>query len=340
MRILAADIGGTKTLLQVADYHSKRFQLIHEQRFHSAAFDDFHQLLEQFLAEMPTPLSPLHSACLAVAGPVQEQGEQQTASVTNLPWTIDSAHLGEAFNIPKVRLINDFQAIGYGVQTLDESELYSLQAGAPQLQAPALVIGAGTGLGAGQLIWCQDHYRIIASEYGHADFAPADTLQIELWQFLRQRLGRVAIESVLSGPGLVNIYQFFCSRQPAAVSWQLQQRLSTGDSAAAISEYAQEHQDSLACQALALLVSIYGAQAGNLALVSLAQGGVYIAGGIAPKILGQLSGGDFIKSFNNKGKMSHLMEKFPVAVVMDPKVGLRGAAFVATLHKTSDPDAS
>jgi len=333
MRILAADIGGTKTLLQVADYHGKRFHLVHEQRFHSAAFDDFHQLLGKFLAETQEPTSPIHSACLAVAGPVQEQGKQQTASVTNLPWTLDSARLAEAFNIPSVRLINDFQAVGYGVQTLNEHELYALQAGERLVRAPALVIGAGTGLGAGQLIWCQDHYQIIASEYGHADFAPTDPLQAELWQFLRQRLGRVAIEAVLSGPGLVSIYQFFCSRQPAAISWQLQQRLSTGDSAAAISEYAQEHQDPLACQALALLVSIYGAQAGNLALVNLAQGGVYIAGGIAPRILGQLRGGNFINAFNNKGKMSHLMEKFPVVVVMDPKVGLRGAALVATLRK-------
>ena len=331
MRILAADIGGTKTLLRVTDHHGKRFLLVHEQRFPSAAFHDFHQLLEQFLNEAPEPLAPINSACLAVAGPVQEQGGQQTASVTNLPWALSSARLGEAFNIPSVRLINDFQAVGYGVQTLAAHELCMLQAGERLAQASGLVIGAGTGFGAAQLTWCRDHYRIVASEYGHADFAPTDSLQDELWQFLMQRLGRVAIETVLSGPGLLNIYQFFCARQPAEVSWALQQRLSAGDAAAAISEFALEHQDPLACQALNLLVTIYGAQAGDLALVNLPHGGVTIAGGIAPKILGPLKAGNFINSFKNKGKMSQLMEKFPVGVALDPKVGLRGATLAATL---------
>jgi glucokinase len=205
-------------------------------------------------------------------------------------------------------LINDFQAVGYGIDGLGDADVVTLQTGVEQPEGPRVVIGAGTGLGEGLLVWNGDRYDIYPSEGGHVDFGPTDDIQLELYKHLRARFGRVTYERVVSGPGLENIYTFLRERDPSAESLELKNALSNNDAAATISQFATEHNDALATQALEIFCNAYGAQAGNLALTCLPTGGVYIAGGIAPKIIQKLKTGTFMQAFRNKGRMQPLLE--------------------------------
>jgi len=328
MRILAGDIGGTKTLLQIAECDAGRCRPVREQRFDSGAYASLATIIRDFFRNENA--NTIEAACFGVAGPVKQAAAGQHVKVTNLPWEIDSQSLAHEFGFPHARLINDFQAVGYGIEALGVQDLVELQRGEAVARGPRAVIGAGTGLGQGILVWDRDHYEPIATEGGHASFGPNDELQIELTRYLLKYCGRASYERVLSGHGLVRLYNFLKERGETPESSAVAQAMQDDDPAAAITRAALEQNDALANQTLDLFVDIYGAQAGNLALTVGATGGVYIAGGIAPKILSRCTDGRFMRAFCNKGKMTPYVTAVPVQVVTNPQVGLIGAALAAS----------
>jgi glucokinase len=322
MRVLAGDIGGTKVLVRLAEFERGKFRVVAEKRFESAAYDGLTPIVHEFL-NGEKPAAP-DGACFGIAGPIEVTATGQVARTTNLPWVIKTDSISAETGIPRVRLINDFQAIGYALDVLDSSELVALQNGERAARAPRAVIGAGTGLGQTLLVWERDRYEALPTEGGHVDFAPTDELQMDLLRFLTERHGRVSYERVLSGDGLMSLYEFFVARGVASGSG------GGCDSPAAVSGAALERSDAAAVAALELFASAYGAHAGNVALSYLAAGGVFIAGGIAPKILPALRDGRFARAFKDKGRMGVLLERFPVHVVTNEKAGLLGAAVAAT----------
>lgn len=327
--ILAGDIGGTKTLLQVAEVIDHKVHVLSEQRFESAKFSGLVPIVEMFLgtcSDMGIQLTSIKTACFGVAGPIN--GRQ--ASLTNLPWTIDADEIMHFFGFSNVSLVNDFEAIGYGIAALQPDDMTVLQQGAPKPQGMQVVLGAGTGLGVCFLVWCGGRYQVIPSEGGHMDFAPVDEQQIQLLHYLRQTLGHVSYERLVSGAGLIAIYQFLCEQSATNASLELRQAMLAGDAAAVIAEFALTGKDEVAKNALDMFVRIYGAQAGNLALAVLARGGVYVAGGIAPKIISTLLAGGFMQAFLDKGRFRGMLSDLPVQVIMNEKVGLLGAALLAS----------
>ncbi len=321
MPILAGDIGGTKTLLQLKEAD----EVLFERRFDSAAFDTFDALLAAFFEQTASMgLGEVRAGCIGVAGPVTGR----LARVTHLPWQLDADALAARFGIPRLQLINDFQAVGYGLETLAGDDLKVLQPGQARAGAPRALIGAGTGLGEGILVRREDHYEVLASEGGHVDFAPTDEHQRALLAWLSECQPRVSYEHIVSGPGLETLYRFHAAQFAGQASAPLLAALERGKGAAAISQAAGQG-DDLAAQTLDMFVKIYGAQAGNLALTCLAAGGVYIAGGIAPRMAERLSSGVFMAAFRDKGRMGELVAQYPVYLVMNPRVGLQGAAEVA-----------
>jgi glucokinase len=326
MRVLAADIGGTKTLIALAEPVDGRLTLVQERRYANADYAGFAAIVADYLARLAPDQRLIKRACFAVAGPVMTAGDSEVARTTNLPWRLDTRRLAHEFDLPAVRLVNDFQAAGHGIELLGEHDQVALQAGRPRPGAPRTVLGAGTGLGTALLVWQGAQYQVLSTEGGHVDFAPNGAQQLRLLAWLAQRHGHVSIERLLSGPGLANIYDFLCEEEPERVDPELARRMRTQDAAAAVSEYAIIHCDPLADAALTLFVSIYGAHAGNLALLSLPYGGLYVAGGIAPHILSRLTDGCFMAAFNDKGRMAHVTAEIPVSVIINPKVCLLGAA--------------
>ena len=324
MKVFAGDLGGTHARLEIAEVEGTHPRTLRAHVFPSADYEDPAAFLTEFLAG-----EDVAGACLAVAGPVEDHRDHQTAHVTNLPWDLDSRDLARRLGLPALRLINDFQAVGYGLEALQPKDRVELQTGHPRPHAPRALIGAGTGLGMGLLVWQGGHYEVLPSEGGHAGFAPAEPLQDALLAWLRKRYGHVSWERVLSGPGLVNLYHFLRQRESHRANAALDRAMAEGDAAAQISEFALWHGDALAREALELFVRLYGAAAGDLALTTLPRGGLYIAGGIAPKILDVLHTGEFVTAFRDKGRMTELMATFPVRVVINTRVGLMGAALAA-----------
>jgi glucokinase len=292
---------------------------VFERRYESGDYASFEDLLADFLREATVSLGPVSiaAACIGVAGPVADG----SAQVTNLPWGLQEKELRRRFSIPHLRLINDFSAIGYGLETLAPSDLLTLQRGEAQPRAPRALIGAGTGLGMGILIWREGVYEVLPSEGGHVDFAPTSGLQRALLEYLSQRQGRVSVENLLSGQGLLTLYQFVAFYRGDSPSPDIVD--PAGVTAAA------ESGQGLAQEAIRLFVEIYGAQAGNLALTCLAAGGVYVAGGVAPRIQSYMTEGAFMEAFLAKAPMHHLLARFPVHLVLDTSVGLKGATEVA-----------
>jgi glucokinase len=328
MIVLAGDIGGTKTLLQLSRSSSDGLEILHEQRYASAEFGEFLPLASQFVEESFQLTGERPSrACFGVAGPVNGR----KAKTTNLPWTLDADALEADLKIQQVRLINDFQSVGYGVDALKSEDIVTLQQGVEKPQGTRVIIGAGTGLGQAFLIWQADHYEVAASEGGHSDFSPADDDQIELLRYLRKRYRWATWERVVSGRGLVNIFEFLVERDAPPLSAPLQEALRNEDHAAAISRFGMQGQDPTAAKALQIFVTLYGAQAGNLALTGLATGGVYLAGGVASKIIDKLTDGTFMNAFSNKeDRMQPLLKAMPVRVIVNPNVGLLGSAIAAS----------
>lgn len=323
--LLAGDLGGTNTRLCIARPGPQGQQILFEQHFKTDAYPQLLPMLQAFLAAAPTP--PPTRACIAVAGPVEDTGHGQWARVTRQQWELDGMALRQALNLERLQLINDFEAIGHAIAVLPAEQLHTLQTGAPLAKANRAVIGAGTGLGQALLIPTGDGYRVLPTEGGHVDFAPQGELQQALLGFLERRYPHVSYDRVVSGPGLVAIYHFMGEHLNLPLD------IDTADpgAAAAISETAVRGTDPAAQQALALFVTLYGAQAGNLALAALARGGVYIAGGIATKILPTLQHDAFLAAFHAKGRMEALLRNIPVHVVTAPQVGLLGAIQVAQL---------
>lgn len=313
-RILAADIGGTTSRFVLA---TAAGDVLAASNYASGDFDGFEAIMERFLSESQSP--KIASACIGIAGPVESDDLGERARVTNLPWVIESSGLAERLGGARVRLINDFQAVGLGIEALRPEELVTLQAGRPAPRGPRALIGAGTGLGQGILVWSQDHYEPIPTEGGHADFSPADDEQWALACELRAQHGHVSWERLISGNGLEAIDEFLARRTGTA-------RTRT---AAQVTQAALARRDPVAIRAVELFVQLYGAQAGNLALTVGATGGVYVAGGIAPRILDKLRDGTFMRAFLAKGRMRPLLETIPVRVVIADDVGLRGVVLGA-----------
>jgi len=314
-RVLAGDIGGTKTLLALAHWETGQLCVVREARFNTGDYATLTPMVREFLAGVKP-----HAACFGIAGPISGR----RIKLTNREFWIDADEIAQACAIDQVHLINDFAAIGYGLDTLAETELHILQKGPVRPRAPRALLGAGTGLGQAILVWQNDHYEVLSTEGGHVDFAPVNEIQIGLWRALSAQYGHVSYERLLSGQGLIDIFQHLAvTHRPSS---ELLSALQGVDPAAVISEFGLSHRDAVAEQALELFAEIYGQQAGNLALSTLAEGGVYIAGGIAPKLIALLSAGGFIEAFRAKGRYRDWLSSLQVAVVMNPKVGLLGAA--------------
>jgi len=328
MLLLAADIGGTKTRLTLTDYNAGNFTTVRDQRFDSAAHSSFSSIAQAFLQGARPD-----AACFAVAGPIENLPDRDICHVTNLPWKLDSAALATELSIQHVKLINDFQAVGYGIEHLGKEDILTLQTGQPKPQGVRAVIGAGTGLGQALLVWSGKHYEVISTEGGHTDFAPDSELEVELWRWFRRQHAHISYERVVSGMGIASIYAFLCERTPQCESDELKAELAaTTDTAATLAAWTQR--DALARQTFDLFARVYGAQAGNLALTALPQNGLFIAGGIAAKNLELMQAGGFMQAFRNKGRMSRLMETIPVHIITHSHVGLLGATHQATRLRT------
>jgi len=321
--IIAGDIGGTKTLLALFEPGARAPQF--ERRYDSHTQPDFPSLLGQFLddARGATGACPqVERACFGIAGPVLDGH----VKVTNLPWAVDARVLERVFDIPRVQLLNDFAAAAHGVEALEEDDVVTLQPGKPIADAPRVVLGAGTGLGIAYMVAEGNGYRVIAGEGGHAAFAPVDEEQVALWRHVRAGSNRVVLEHVLSGSGLARVYEFLRTARRHPESPAVAREMAEGDSAAAIARNAMDRNDPLASAALDLFVAIYGATAGDHALNVVARGGVFVAGGIAPKILPRIAAGGFLAAFNAKADFSALAREMPVRVVTNERLGLIGAA--------------
>jgi len=323
--ILAGDIGGTKALLLLAALRQGRPEPVLERRYAVASFSGFSAMLARFLDEcrhFRGRDARLASACFGAAGPVSADCIQ----MTNLPWRLDAEAIAAEFGIGRVLLVNDFEAAACGIEALGQGDSVILQRGELLPQAARVVIGAGSGLGVAYSLPRGKRFQVISGEGGHAGFAPADDEQVRLWQKLHVQFGRVSVEHVVSGPGLVRICEFLRATLPQSPALQESVR---AEGAAAISRYALEQGDPLACRALDLFIACYGAAAGDHALTVTARGGVFIAGGIAPKILSRLAAGGFMAAFNAKGAHAHMTGRMPVQVVTTERLGLLGAALIA-----------
>jgi len=320
--ILAGDIGGTKTNLGIYTFnrHGELACLVDGSYSNreSASIED---IIRRFL-DM-TEIGPVRQACFGVAGAVQ----QGVCTMSNLGWRLDERALAKNLDLQRVALLNDLVTTAYGISTLPADKLVTLNAGKPDAGGNMALIAAGTGLGEAILVHTDHGLHISASEGGHADFAPRDEDEIELWRYLASKFGHVSVERLVSGPGLYNIYAFLRDSGRLPEPEWLRARIATAsDASAVIASQALRKECPLCEAAMHRFVSIYGAAAGNLALRSLATGGLYIGGGIAPKILEALSDGNFIAIFQDKGRFSQLLSSMPVKVILEPKTALLGAA--------------
>ena len=319
--IISGDIGGTQTRLRISAINHRDPLL--QKSFPSSQYLGLAEIIDEFLRQANT--TAIAAACFAVAGPVLER----RVKLTNLPWTVDADQIAQRFNIPRVSLINDFEAVGMAIEALQPQDLLTLQPGIAQQHGVRLAVGAGTGLGVTLLTWQQDGYCVHPSEGGHMDFAPSDATQYELLHYLQQRHGHVSYERIVSGPGLVSIFEFLRDSGRGVPSEPLLKAMANNDAAATIAQFAQRDREPVAVMALDLFISIYGAFVGNLALVSLPRGGIYVAGGIAAKIAPVMRQGVFLRAFCDKGRFSGLLQTLPLHVVINPDAGLLGAHRVA-----------
>jgi glucokinase len=357
--LLAGDIGGTKTILRLVKASEAKtsgskdsgarapepvtLKTTFEHTYPSQAYPDLVPMVKEFLhqaAEDSGKDHPPERACFAIAGPVVEN----TSSLTNLTWSLAGDRLQNELALDRVELINDFEAVGYGVFGLTPDDIHTLQAGDPDGNAPVAIIGAGTGLGQGFVLPQGGRPTVFPSEGGHADFAPRSELEFQLMHYLldKHKISRVSVERVVSGQGIVSIYQFLRDREfgtespavaEAITAWERQTGLSTKtiDPAAVIAKAAAKDGDHLCQKAMEIFVSAYGAEAGNLALKLLPYGGLYVAGGIAAKNLPLMTECTFLDAFAHKGRVSPLLDRVPVHIVLNPQVGLIGAALKAAV---------
>ncbi|MGI9166856.1 MAG: glucokinase [Pyrinomonadaceae bacterium] len=322
--ILAGDIGGTKTNIALFQTNGSEVgSVIRQRTFRSADYESLESILQEFIGETEPGIT---SACFGIAAPVI----QGRAKTPNLNWTISDEALADLLRIDQVWLINDLEATAYGIETLGDSQLLTLNAGEPKSGGNRALIAAGTGLGMAGIFYRNGHYHPMPSEGGHSDFAPRTPLELELFQYLSEKFaGHVSYERVLSGPGLFNVYSFLRDQNFAEEPAWLAEQIASGDKTAAVSTAASANKSELAVKALDMFVAVYGAMAGNLALLMMAGGGLYVGGGIAPKILEKLKDGTFMKAFTDKGRLSTLVASIPVHIILDDKTALFGAASAA-----------
>ena len=336
MQVLAGDIGGTKTLLAVAEVvaagqsaASLRIDLAGARRYDSRQYPGLSAICQQYERDEGRRLPP--HAGFGVAGPVTN-GRSQT---TNLPWILDERDLARTLGLATVRLANDFHALALGILAVGQADLVMLNEGARDASGPCVLLGAGTGLGEAVLVPSTGgRYVVLASEGGHADFAPRDEHEIGILRFLLQRYEHVSWERVLSGDGIVNLAEALAHLTRLPLPDTVMHAIQTNRSEAPSAITLAAQTDPLCRRVLQTFASMYGAEAGNLALKTLATGGVYVAGGIAPKILPFLSDGTFREGFLGKGRMRHLLEAMPVAVVLQPNTAVYGAALLAAQSAT------
>ncbi len=316
MYFIAGDIGGTKTLLQISAADGV---VLLQKSYPSAAHAGLAEILDDFLHE--AEIADIASACFALAGPVSGRRVQ----LTNLPWLVDADAIAARFGIKQVSLVNDFAAVGMGIAALRPEHLLTLQTGNEQPRGVRLAVGAGTGLGVAWLTPAHGAYAVHPSEGGHMDFAPVDAEQYALLRYLQQRHGHVSYERIVSGPGLLSIFEFLRDTGRLKPSSRLQVAMAEDDAAAVLTRFAQQEDEPIARATLDMFMAIYGAFAGNLALASLPRGGVYVAGGIAAKIAAQLQSGIFMQAFLSKGRFAELLGTLPLHIVLNAQVGLLGA---------------
>ena len=318
--LLAGDVGGTKTLLGLFERNAHRPRPVEVRSYATSAYTSFTEMLEAFAAETRHPVA-IEAAVAGVAGPVIAG----IARLTNIEWDVSAAEMATRFGTPRVRLLNDLEAMAIGATVLAADEVVGLQHGVPRADGNAAVIAAGTGLGEAFLHRVQGRLRPVPSEGGHADFAARTNRELDLVRMLRQWYGRAEVEHVLSGPGLLNLHRFTHD----GTECHAVDGLDESEVPAAISRAALDGRCAGCVEALSMFVGAYGAEAGNHALRGLATSGLYVGGGIAPKILPALQDGRFMDAFRDKGSMAELAARIPVSVIMNPEAGLLGAAVFA-----------
>lgn len=327
--ILAGDVGGTKIAMalyrRAGGEEARTVMRVRSEVFASADYGNLADVIASFLRHCQARPEEVEAACFGVAGPVLDNATR----TPNLAWEIDGGDVARKAGLGSVLLINDLYATAVGTLDLEDEQLFTLQEGVPDADGNAALIAAGTGLGMALLPRLGGRLHPVATEGGHQDFAPRTDGEFALMEYLGERYGRVSVERVVSGPGLVAIYDHLAALGDPPEDPVLRDRIERTDPGSAISRAALEDGDPLASKALDMFVSAYGAAAGNLALVGLATGGVYLGGGIAPKILPRLKDGPFLESFNAKGRFRGLVEKIPVKVVLNPHAAMAGAAIVA-----------
>lgn len=333
--ILAGDVGGTKVHLALYRFEQGALRHVRDQKFPAPQFPDLQSIVRKFLDSTVSnddPREGIDAACFGVPGPVRKN----VIRLTNLPWTLDSHQLARDLDIEHLFLINDLEANGYGIAELSPDQIFTLSEGDSSQVGNRALIAAGTGLGEALLVWNGKNHVPMASEGGHADFGARTDLEIELLQYLRAQAeidgGHVSWERVCSGIGLKNIYSFLRDVKKMDESPDLRTRMQTEDPNAVIGELGESGENELCAQTLEMFVSAYGAEAGNLALKVLAHGGVYIGGGIAPKILKKMQDGSFMRAFCDKGRMHDLVSHMPVRIILESRAALMGAAAYAELH--------
>jgi glucokinase len=320
--VLAGDVGGTNARLAIVELNGSRARIARQGKYPSRDYPGLAPIVRRFCQEAGTLPE---WACVAIACPIVDDD----CTAPNLPWKVNAPQLAAEIGIPHTSIINDFVAVGYGIALLDPSDLATLQEGTPTARGAIALIGAGTGLGQGFLVWERDRYRVLPSEGGHGDFAPRGKLETGLLRFLEEQFHRVSWERLLSGAGLVHIYRYLLASGIAPEQDLVRAEMLREDPAAVISRHGLARSDCLSDRTLDLFCGLLGAQAGNLALTVVAKGGVYLAGGIAPRIVPRLESGCFLNAFRDKGRLSELLSQIPVHVILHPGVGMLGAAAVA-----------
>ena len=319
--ILAGDIGGTKTHLALFEEGEKRKWMV-DAKFKSAEHETLRSIVKEFLAGHPE--CDVKRACFGIAGPIQDR----KCKATNLPWIVDADLIEKEANISHVSLINDLEANAYGINCLEKKEFFSLNEGKKHTGNAAL-ISAGTGLGEAGFYWDGKKYHPFACEGGHCSFSPENDLEVQLWSYLRKQYDHISFERILSGPGLNSIYRFLIDEGIEKEEEQVKKAMENTDPPHVITEMGMKNVSASCARALDLFVAIYGGEAANLALKMFAVGGLYIGGGIAPKMLNKLSEGDFMKRFIQKGRFTSLLLGIPVKVVLNENTALLGAAHYA-----------
>jgi glucokinase len=322
--ILAGDVGGTKVHLALYEFAKGELTHVRDEKFPAQEYAGLEAIAQKFLSESGNP--EVTAACFGVPGPVRHG----RLRLTNLPWVLDCAELSSSLSIQHLFLINDLEANGYGIPELHNDQIFVLSQGDVSAVGNRGLVSAGTGLGQAILVWDGKRHVPMASEGGHTDFAPRNEMEIDLLRYLQRQLkGRVSFERVVSGIGLKNIYSFLRDEKGLEEPSWLKERMQHEDPNAVIGQLGEDGSNELCAKTLDLFVSAYGAEAGNLALKVLSVGGLYLGGGIAPKILKKMKDGTFMKAFTDKGRLSDLLIHMPVRIILESRAALMGAAAYA-----------